>query len=261
MELNPKIVAIVQARMGSTRLPGKILKSIHGKPMLWHIVNRLGNVREIDEVVIATSDIPADDPVHKMAENYDIVCFRGSETDVLKRFHDAAKIAKAEYIIRITGDCPLVDPPTISSLIKLYFSEKYDFFGMACGAGVPNKKNINRFPDGLDAEIFSFKILYEANNEANTNLQRAHVTPVIWQHKNRFISGSLYPENFDYSQHRWTVDNEEDFHFIKWVYDMLYSQKNDFNMNDILGLMNKHPDARKKNIHLIGLEGYEKFWN
>ena len=158
MELKPNIVAIVQARMGSTRLPGKILKSIQGMPMLWHIVSRLKSVDEIDEVVIATSDLPSDDQVYEMAKNYGIACFRGSETDVLNRFYSAAKMMDAQYVIRITGDCPLVDPLTISKLIQLYFNDQFDFCGVACGAGVAKEKNINRFPDGLDAEIFSFKV-------------------------------------------------------------------------------------------------------
>jgi len=261
VELNSKIIAIVQARMGSIRLPGKVLKSIQGKPMLWHIVNRLRKVDFIDDVVIATSDRTIDDIVEKIANEYGISFYRGSESDVLKRFYDAAKTANAEHVIRITGDCPLIDSPTISKLIKLYFNEGYDFCGVACGAGVANKTNINRFPDGLDAEIFSFQVLQEAHNEAFSELHREHVTPFIWQNKERYSLGTLYPENGDYSQHRWTVDNEEDFQFIKWVYDMKYLQKNDFNMYDILDLLKKHPNATKKNKHLIGQEGYEEFWN
>ena len=115
------VLAIVQARMGSNRLSGKVLKTIQGKPILFHIVNRLNKVDEIDKVVIATSDLPADDMVYQMAGKYGISCFRGSESDVLQRFHDAAVMDTAEHLIRITGDCPLVDPPTLSKLIKFYF--------------------------------------------------------------------------------------------------------------------------------------------
>ncbi len=259
MELNSKIVAIVQARMGSTRLPGKISKPIRSKPMLWHIINRLKSVDEIDAVVIATSDLPSDDKVYEMATKDGITCFRGSETDVLKRFYDAAEMEKADYIIRITGDCPLVDPFTIKNLIDLFFQEKYDFCGIACGAGVSKEKNINRFPDGLDAEIFSFKVLSEANNEAVANLHREHVTPFIWQNTERYKLGSLYSK-IDYSYLRLTVDNKEDFDFINWIYEMLYTKNSYFNLKDILELLEKHPNM-VQNKHLIGQEGYEKFWN
>jgi spore coat polysaccharide biosynthesis protein SpsF len=259
MELKPNIVAIVQARMGSTRLPGKILKSIQGMPMLWHIVSRLKSVDDIDEVVIATSDLPPDDQVYEMAKNYGIACFRGSETDVLNRFYNAAKMMDAQYVIRITGDCPLVDPLTISKLIQLYFNDQFDFCGVACGAGVAKEKNINRFPDGLDAEIFSFKILSEVNNKANTILQREHVTPFIWQNNKSYKQGSLYSD-FDYSDLRLTVDNKEDFDFVNWIYDMLYPNNSHFDLQDILELLENNPDVMT-NKHLIGQEGYEEFWN
>ena len=259
MELNSNIVAIVQARMGSTRLPGKILKKILRKPMLWHIINRLNQVGEINEVVIATSKLLKDDPVYKMSKEYGISCFRGSESNVLKRFFDAAVMAKADYIIRITGDCPLVDPPTISKLVKLFFNGSFDFCGVACGAGVANQTNINRFPDGMDAEIFSFQALQEANEEADTDLQREHVTPFIWKDKKRYSSATLFPETSDYSDLRWTVDNQEDFDFVNWIYDMLYPRNSQFKLDDILDLLKNNPDVIK-NKHLIGKEGYEEFW-
>jgi spore coat polysaccharide biosynthesis protein SpsF len=259
MELKPNIVAIVQARMGSTRLPGKILKSLQGMPMLWHIVSRLKSVGDIDEVVIATSDLSLDDSVYKMAKNYDILCFRGSESDVLKRFFGAADMVDAKHVMRITGDCPLVDPPTIKKLVKLYFDGEFDFCGVGCGAGVAKDKNINRFPDGFDAEIFSFKVLSEANDEANINLQREHVTPFIWQNNKRYKLGSLYSES-DYSDLRLTVDNKEDFEFVNWIYEMLYPINSHFDLQDILELLKNNPDVMT-NKHLIGQEGYEEFWN
>lgn len=259
MELNEKVTAIIQARMGSKRLPGKILKNIQGKPMLWHIVNRLNKVDEIDEVVVATSDLEKDGPVYQMTEKYGIPCFRGSERDVLKRFFDAAVMVKADHLIRITGDCPLVDPPTVGKLIEIYFAGRYDFCGVACGAGAASMSKINRFPDGLDAEIFSFKILQDAHIKAKTALQREHVTPYIWKNKDIYNTGTLVSESGDYSDYRWTVDNQEDFDYIKWIYDMLYPENNNFNLNNILELLENHPDAAH-NKYLIGQEGYEEFW-
>ena len=259
MELKQNIVAIIQARMGSTRLPGKILKPIQNKPMLWHIVNRLIYVDEINKVIIATSDHESDDPVEQMANKYDFTIYRGSENDVLLRFFSAAEWVNAQHLIRIRGDCPLIDPPTISKLIKLYFDGQFDFCGVACGAGVSKDKNINRFPDGLDAEIFSFNVLKEAHLEAFTNLHREHVTPFIWQNDKRFKLGSLYSES-DYSDLRLTVDNKEDFEFINWIYEMLYTKNPYFNLKDILELLDNNHDM-VKNKHLIGQEGYEEFWN
>ncbi len=260
VELKSKIIAIVQARMGSSRLPGKILMPIQEKPMLRHIVERLNSVNAINEVVIATSDLSQDDPVDEMASEHKISCFRGSEIDVLKRIHDAAELYQANHVIRFTGDCPLVDPTIVSKIIHLYFDGSFDFCGVACGAGVANQKNVRRFPDGLDAEIFSMQVLKEAHQEATSELHREHVTPFIWQNKGRYSLGTLYPENEDYSHHRWTVDNEEDFEFIKWIYDRLYPKKTFFNLQDILALLSDYPDKQQKNKHLIGQEGYEEFW-
>lgn len=259
MGLNSNIIAVIQARMGSTRLPGKTLKVIQDKPMLWHIAERLNQVEAINEVIVATSDLQIDDPVFEMAQKYDISCYRGSESNVLKRFYETSLMAKADYVIRVTGDCPLVDPKTVSELIRFFFDGDYDFCGIACGAGVANEENINRFPDGLDAEIFSLKVLKEANIEANTDLEREHVTPFIWKKNNRYSLGLLSPNSKDYSDYRLTVDNKEDFDFVRWIYDMLYPQNNNFNFYDVMVLLEKYPE-KLKNKHLIGLEGYDEFW-
>jgi len=258
MELKGKINAIVQARMGSTRLPGKTLMNIKDKPMLWHIINRLKYVKEINHVIIATSDSHEDNEIYKMAKKFDIDCFRGSESDVLNRFYGAAKDFNSDHIIRITGDCPLIDPLTIKKLIKLYFLKKYDYSCVACGAAVSQKENINFFPDGLDAEIFSFKVLTEAYNEAQTKLYREHVTPFIWKNIDRYNIGTLYSET-DFSHLRLTVDNLEDFELVKTIYDLLYDEKFNFNLDDIVNLINSKPDL-VLNSHLIGQEGYNDFW-
>jgi spore coat polysaccharide biosynthesis protein SpsF len=257
--MNKRTVAIIQARMGSTRFPGKILKNIQGKPLLWHIANRLRTVIEIDEIVIATSRMGRDDQVYSMAEQNGILCFRGSESDVLNRYFSAAIFSKADHVMRITGDCPVVDPGTIKKLIDQYFEGGYDFCGVACGAGVANEEGICRYPDGLDAEIFSFKVLSEANIEAQTNMHREHVTPFIWQNNERYKLASLYSES-DHSDLRLTVDTREDFDFINWIYDRLYPSDSYFNLKNILDLIQKYPEIMQ-NRHLIGQEGYEEFWN
>ena len=259
MGLRTNIVSIVQARMGSSRLPGKILKPIQGKPMLWHIVNRLKRVNEINKIIIATSNLSSDDLVYDMAITHGIDCFRGSENDVLNRYFHAAHLYNAHHIVRITGDCPLVDRNTISNLIAYYFSGKFDFCGVACGAGVAKKDNINRFPDGLDAEIFSLKVLEEAHLEATSKLHREHVTPFIWQNDVRYKLGSLYSKR-DYSNIRLTVDNAEDYEMISWIYDTLFPMNPGFGLKEILNLI-KHNIDKIQNNHLVGQEGYDEFWN
>ena len=253
-----KIVAIVQARMGSTRLPGKVLMKIQGRPMLWHIINRIKQCDIIDDIIIATSDSKSDGLIYEMSKEYDISCFRGSENDVLNRFYNAAEHNNADYIIRVTGDCPLIDSNILGDLIRYFFKNGFDHCGIACGAGVANKKKVNKYPDGLDAEIFSFSVLKEANENAITISEREHVTPYIWKN-NDFFTGSFYPKLKDYSKTRLTVDNIEDFQFIKWIYDTLYPTNNCFLLNDIINLIEKNKKMIP-NSHLIGKEGYDEFW-
>jgi spore coat polysaccharide biosynthesis protein SpsF len=256
-----RVVAIIQARMGSTRLPGKVLKPILGKPMLVHIVERLRKVAKINEVVVATSEEKINDSIRKICEENKISCFSGSENDVLDRFYKAARVHKANVVIRITADCPLVDPALIDKVLTLFLrSKNYDFIGVATGAGVADKKfDGYRYPDGLDTEVFSFSVLETAWREAKEPLEREHVTPFIWKRPNRFKLGS-YKSDIDYSKMRWTVDNQEDFEVVSAIYAELYPKKLDFNMNDVLNFFKKNPKLLKKNVHFIGEEGYEKFW-
>ena len=162
------IVAIVQARMGSTRLPGKVLKPIMGKPMLWYLVKRLERTANVDKVVIATSEEKNNDVIRDFCKQYSINCFSGSEQDVLDRFYKAAEQYKADIVIRITGDCPLLDPGLIGGMLDEFISsQKYEYYGVACGAGASTEEfNGHRYPDGLDAEIFKFSVLKKAWNEA-----------------------------------------------------------------------------------------------
>tara|TARA_B100000575_G_scaffold248041_1_gene213812 strand:+ start:192 stop:974 length:783 start_codon:yes stop_codon:yes gene_type:complete len=255
---NTKITALIQARMGSSRLPGKVMKTIQKKPMLWHVKNRLSIIKEIDSLAIATTTLVEDKPIFEMAKKNKILCFAGEEKDVLKRFYDIAVKLKSDYIIRITADCPFVDPEIISELIKYFFTKKFDYCGIACGAGVSNKKNIFKYPDGLDAEIFSMTSLSDANKYAISNIEREHVTPYIWQNITKYKIGSLHPIDADYSNYRWTVDYKEDFDFVKKVYDSLYPQMPLFKFKDILEFLKKN-HLLAKNEFLIGREGYEEF--
>lgn len=259
--MKKKIVAVIQARMGSSRLPGKVLMPILGKPTLWHIVRRLHQVEEIDEIVVATSYLERDDPIASFCNDHSIYCFRGNEADVLDRFYKAASSVQATTIIRITGDCPLIDPKLISRLIDFYFQNNLQYSGVAAGAGVADDEFYGRYPDGLDAEIFSFKALKKAWEKADGILFREHVTPYIWKHPEKFKTEVFKCQNNDYSNLRWTMDNPEDYELINSIYENLYPKNPAFDMYDILQLMKKEPHIFKKNQHFLGKEGYEEFWN
>jgi spore coat polysaccharide biosynthesis protein SpsF len=259
MELNkPNTVAIIQARLGSTRLPGKVLLEIEGKPVLLHIVNRLKRVLKVDEVIIATSTLKINSKIISFCKKNNIKYFVGSEDNVLDRFYHAALVYKPKNIIRITGDCPLLDSDLIDKLINYYEKNDFDYCGIATGAGVANKEEIFRYPDGLDAEIFKFSVLENAFKNATTKLELEHVTPFIWGNSQMFKLGVLNSD-VDYSNLRWTLDNFEDFKLIKWIYSQLYSKNNYFNMFEVIKLLEKNKQVLKTNNHLIGKEGYEIF--
>ncbi len=256
-----KIIAIVQARMGSTRLPEKVLMPLEGKPVLMHIIDRMNSIPQIDKVVVATSISANNDKIREFCKAEGIECFSGSENDVLDRFYKAAKVYPSESYIRVTGDCPLIDPALGESLINYFFEKNFDYCAIAAGAGVANEGFVGRFPDGLDAEIFNYSSLEKAYNEAKGNIFREHVTPYIWKNPDKFKLGVFMSKDRDYSEYRWTLDNIEDYYLIKWIYGKLYTENPRFNMFDILDLLENNKELMEKNKHLIGKEGYEQFWN
>ncbi len=251
-------VAIVQARMESTRLPGKVLKLILGRPMLEHIVQRLHWVPGVSEVVVATSDQPGDEPIRSFCRKGGIAWFAGSQSDVLDRFYQASVQYEGDPLIRITGDCPLVDPEVVGRLLQLYQTGNYDHVGVATGAGAVFLDG-GRFPDGLDAECFSFAALQRAWREAIEPTDREHVTPYIWRVRDRFRLGWLRADK-DYSHLRWTVDNEADLQLVSRVYEALYREDRPFLMSDILHYFTNHPELAEVNKHFVGQEGYLELW-
>lgn len=257
-----QVVAIIQARLGSTRLPGKVLKLILGRPVLWHIVNRVRSVTSIGEVVVATSALPADQTIIAFARKHDVPWFAGSENDVLDRFYHAAMKYGGDPIVRITGDCPLVDPGVLGRVIELYRSHegKVDLVSVATGAGVAtdNFKG-GRFPDGLDGEVIAFAALDRAWREAIRASDREHVTPYIWRNTDMFRVMNLTSET-DYSQLRWTLDNQEDLEVISRIYAALYREDRPFLMGEVLALLSLHPELAKMNDQFIGREGYSALW-
>lgn len=251
-------VAVIQARMDSARLPGKVMKPILGRPMLWHIVQRVSQVTAIDQVVVATTARPADTPILKLCEESGCAVYCGSVQDVLDRFYQVARRFSADTIIRITADCPFVDPQVIANLSAFYIDGDYDHAGVVTGAGALFD-NGGHFPDGLDAECFSFATLEYAWKHATHSSDREHVTPYIWQRPDRFRLGKFSSEK-DYSRYRWTVDTEADLRLARRVYEALHREDKPFVMADILAYLRDQPQLTLHNRHLIGEEGYSQIW-
>lgn len=227
-----KVICIVQARVGSTRLPGKVLKKICGKTVLQHDIERLCRVKNIDDLIIATTELKADDQIVEQCLKLDVKYFRGSEKDVLSRYYLAAKKNQADVVVRVTSDCPLIDPDTVEKIIDCYLmnQEVYDYVS----------NTIDRtFPRGLDAEVFSFASLEKSFISATKEYEREHVTPYIYQHPDEFKTFQ-YKNEIDYSDYRWTLDTEEDFQVIKKIYEALYEGNQKFGFADILDFVKKN---------------------
>ena len=206
-----KTVAIIQARMNSSRLPGKILEDIAGKPLLHRVIERAQAAGVFDEVILATSQEESDDPVAAYCRNHGISYYRGNLNDVLDRYCQAALQAKADIVTRLTGDCPLLDPEVIRAAVTMFRNGNFDYVSNA----------IERtYPDGLDTEVFSFAALETAQNEARLPSEREHVTPFIHKHPDRFRLGHLTQEK-DLSALRWTVDEQCDLDLVRAIYDRL----------------------------------------
>ena len=237
-----KTVIIVQARMGSSRLPGKVLKKVLDRPLLAYQMERLQRCDSVDEIMIATSIDKRDDVLDQFYRDNGIRCFRGSEDDVLERYYLAAKEVQADVVVRVTGDCPLIDPVIIDQVINFYLDNKilYDYVSLGTE---------RTYPRGMDTEVFPFWVLEKSYKEAYTPAQHEHVTPYIYQNPQLFRIGSLIHEP-DLSCHRWTVDQEEDFVLIEKIISNLYPVKPNFTMYDILDLFRLYPEWVEINAHV-----------
>lgn len=244
------ITAIIQARMLSTRLPGKMLMKILGKTVLWHVVQSVKRSKKIEKIVIATSTDKSDDPIVKECNENTINVFRGNLENVLDRYYNAAKKNNATTIIRITGDCPLIDAKVVDELIDLFEKKNYDY---------ASNNNPPSYPHGLDAEVFSFNSLETAWKEAKLNSELEHVTPYIRKSPNKFrIGNKSYKENL--SELRWTLDYKTDFDAISRIYSELGDRgiNHKFNWLDVLQIVRDHPDINQINSGFDRLEGYKK---
>ena len=233
-----KVVALIQARMNSTRLPKKVVMEIKSKPMINLLISRLKLAKKINHIVLATTENNLDDKLVESVSNLGVDIFRGSENNVLDRFYKAAKKFKAEIVIRITGDCPLIDPYLVDKLIEDFNFHEEDYLSNALKPS---------FPDGLDCELFTFQALERAWKEADRPHELEHVTPYIYE------SGKFKIRNFkhlkDLSHHRWTVDEELDFLVIKNVFDYFHPRI-DFKFEEVLNLFNKNPSLFHHNSHI-----------
>lgn len=235
-----KISAIIQARVTSTRLAGKVLMNIAGKPMLWHVIDRLKYSKELDDIILAIPDTEENNVLEEFAEKNKIKYFRGSEDDVLSRYYGAAKKFKCNVIVRITSDCPLIDPKIVDEVIKKHLAAKADFTANF----IEGKKGISikrTFPKGLETEVFNLSTLEETFRQAEKAYQREHVDPYIFEHPEIFRLVDIENKE-DLSYMRWTVDEIEDLKFIREIYKRLYKKGKIFLMEDIVTLLKQCPE-------------------
>ena len=230
-----RTIAIIQARMSSSRLPGKVLLDIAGKPMLARVVERTRRARTVDEVLIATTTDPADDPIEAFCHEQDYPVYRGSMFDVLDRFYQAARQARADVIVRVTADCPVIDPGVIDQTVDAFWQRGADF---ACNRLPPPWKRT--FPIGLDTEVCSFAGLERAWKEAKLTFEREHVMPYFYDLEGRFKVVVVDYEQ-DYGAYRWTVDTAEDLHLLREIFAR-FNGNDTFTWLDVLHLVQREPE-------------------
>ncbi|WP_098039159.1 cytidylyltransferase domain-containing protein [Estrella lausannensis] len=236
------ISAIIQARMGSTRLPGKVLKQVLGKPLLQWIIERLQRCKYLNSIVVATTTLPEDNPIEALALSESVECFRGDSEDVLSRYIGAMRRFGTDIGVRITGDCPLIDPSIVDEAIQLFLdpSSHFDYVSNCVK---------RTYPRGLDVEVFSFEALEQANRSANTKEEREHVTYYIVTHPTLFNMGSMEQKE-DLSSLRLTVDTEEDFLLVSKIIEGLAEKHPHFGLPEIVTLLSNHPEWLAINAHI-----------
>lgn len=233
-------LAIIQARMGSSRLPGKVLMDLCGTSVLARVVGRLGRSQEITQIVVATTSASVDDAIVRECERLQVSCFRGSEDDVLDRYYQCARAYPANAIVRITSDCPLIDPNLVDETVIILKNQKADYASNV----IPRT-----YPRGLDTEVFTSAALERAWREARELYEREHVTPYFYEHPKTFrlasVSGAV-----DYSRYRWTVDTREDLELLRAIYSRFHG-RDDFSWQDVIALMKREPQLAELNSQVL----------
>lgn len=234
-----KTAAIIQARMGSTRLPGKALRDIAGETMLARVVSRVRRTSLLDQIIIATTTELADSAIVAECERLGVACFQGSEADVLDRYYQAALAFDVDTVVRITSDCPLIEPVIIDQVITTFYETEADYASNSLS---------RTFPRGLDTEVFKNSVLKQNWQAATELYQRSHVTPYIYQNPDLFRLVEV-TSNTDYSQHRWTVDTLADWQLVEAIYAH-FAPQTDFDWQDILHLLQQQPHLQTINVDI-----------
>jgi spore coat polysaccharide biosynthesis protein SpsF len=244
-----KIVTVIQARLGSSRLPGKVMMEILGKPLLLRMVERVRRAALAGTIVIATTTEPSDDIIEQLCKTEGLLCYRGSRDDLLDRHYQAGKLYGADAVVKIPSDCPLIDPAVIDKVLQYYLDHDFDFVSNLHPA---------TYPDGNDVEVMSMHTIEKAWHEAARPMEREHTTPYIWEHPELFTIGNVVWETGqDCSMSdRWTIDYPEDFAFIKAIYEQLYSLNPAFGLADILHLTRQNPAIFAINHQYAGVNWY-----
>lgn len=251
MNNSPQIAIVIQARTGSSRLPGKIMLPLAGKPMLVRMYERVAASKTPKEIIVATTTDVEDDAVVDLCEANDIKYFRGHPTDLLDRHYKAGLESGADIVVKIPSDCPLICPDVIDNVLNLYLENQgsFDFVSNLHPA---------THPDGNDVEVIPMKILEQVWKESDRDFEREHTTPYIWERPEKFRIGNLeWETGLDLSMsHRFVLDYEEDYEFIKRIYDELYKNKIDFKLCDIMMLLDRKPELKEINSIRAGINWY-----
>ncbi|XXX82625.1 glycosyltransferase family protein [Sorangium sp. So ce134] len=245
-------LVVIQARMGSSRLPGKVMLPVAGRPLLQRMVEQVAAARSPFELTVATSVDPADDPIHALCATIGVRCFRGHPTDLLDRHHGAAVLARADVVVKIPSDCPLIDPDVIDRVLSFFHAAegRYDYVSNLHPA---------TYPDGNDVEVMTMAALELAFREARRPLEREHTTPFLWDNPGRFRIGNVaWETGLDLSMsHRFTIDYREDYDFVKAVYEALSTPHNPtLRLGAILDLLAARPDIMALNARYAGVNWY-----
>lgn len=246
--MTDKVIAIIQARIGSTRLPRKVLLPLAGKSALEHVIMRVKKAEKVSEVIVATSTKENDRKIIKLCNELGVYVFCGSEEDVLDRFYQASRLLKADHIVRITADCPMIDPGIIDNVILEHIKDRADYTSNTIKPAYPN---------GEDVEVFKMSVLEKAWKNAKLSSEREHVTPYIRNNSQIFkLLNVAY--KVDLSGKRWTLDEEKDYEFLKEIFNNLYPLNPFFGMENILSFLEKNPRVENINSAIMRNKGYQK---
>ena len=236
--------------MGSTRLPGKVLMEVNGRPLLAYQLDRISKSKKLDKVVVATSTLEKDNAIENFCKDYGVDCYRGSENDVMSRYYECCKQYNPDTVVRMTADCPLIDPEIIDKVVQKFKDDNVDY----CANTVPPEKS--KFPDGSDIEVFSMKALEMANTEVQDEHRREHVTFQFWQDLN--YTSSQYIQNKDWSNYRITVDYPEDFEVVRCILNVLNKKRTFGNLGEIISIIDSNQEIKAKNAKYYFGQGWKK---